>query len=327
MTKELLGEFIAQQRKLQGMTQKDLAARLHITDKAVSKWERGLSYPDVTLLEPLAEVFGLGVEELVACKEKEEEETVTVLMDISKDSLRRQKLRSDSRLAGVLVLLVLTALLVLHITTIVRETRECTIFLTEQTGEGNYIYVEEEGHLLKLKCAPEVDFDEIAADNMVYRIVCRWDRRTHEGNASVCEKTDIAVLGTKMGQIGSAYILDTGFVREGFDPDAPKDALFGYKSVYCELKNCYPNPYGTGYLYTYVYYSYDRIEGEIVEKRLVEVEDCLGTRLKDFDGDSETELLVYTRWQEKPYLLYDWVNDAPEEIWLDEVPAEWQRIA
>ena len=43
MTKEQLGAFIAQQRKLQGMTQKDLAARLHITDKAVSKWERGVS--------------------------------------------------------------------------------------------------------------------------------------------------------------------------------------------------------------------------------------------------------------------------------------------
>ena len=93
MTKELLGNFIAQQRKALGMTQKDLAERLHITDKAVSKWERGLSYPDVTLLEPLADVFGLGVEELVACKEREGEEAVSVLMDISKESLRYQKIR------------------------------------------------------------------------------------------------------------------------------------------------------------------------------------------------------------------------------------------
>ena len=78
------------------MTQKDLAARLHITDKAVSKWERGLSYPDVTLLEPLAEVFGLGIEELMACKEsrEEEERPVNVLMDISKENLRRQKRRA-----------------------------------------------------------------------------------------------------------------------------------------------------------------------------------------------------------------------------------------
>jgi transcriptional regulator with XRE-family HTH domain len=57
MNKEQLGAFIAERRKEEHMTQKDLAARLHITDKAVSKWERGLSYPDVTLLEPLAEAL------------------------------------------------------------------------------------------------------------------------------------------------------------------------------------------------------------------------------------------------------------------------------
>ena len=50
MNKERLGTFIAENRKAFGMTQKDLAETLHITDKAVSKWERGLSYPDVTLL-------------------------------------------------------------------------------------------------------------------------------------------------------------------------------------------------------------------------------------------------------------------------------------
>ena len=61
MTKERLGTFIAENRRSRDMTQRDLAERLHITDKAVSKWERGLSYPDVTLMEPLAEVFGLGV--------------------------------------------------------------------------------------------------------------------------------------------------------------------------------------------------------------------------------------------------------------------------
>ena len=64
MKKEQLGAFIAERRKEARMTQKDLAERLHITDKAVSKWERGLIYPDVTLLEPLAEALGLGVEEL-----------------------------------------------------------------------------------------------------------------------------------------------------------------------------------------------------------------------------------------------------------------------
>lgn len=61
LDKELFGAFIAENRKRQGLTQQHLAGRLHITDKAVSKWERGLSYPDVTLLQPLAAALGLRV--------------------------------------------------------------------------------------------------------------------------------------------------------------------------------------------------------------------------------------------------------------------------
>ena len=49
MDREMLGRFIAQRRKERNMTQRELAEKLHVTDKAVSKWERGLSYPDVTL--------------------------------------------------------------------------------------------------------------------------------------------------------------------------------------------------------------------------------------------------------------------------------------
>ena len=68
MNKERLGNFISGERRNLGLTQRDLAAALHVTDKAVSKWERGLSYPDVTLLEPLAAALDLGVEELMACR-------------------------------------------------------------------------------------------------------------------------------------------------------------------------------------------------------------------------------------------------------------------
>ena len=54
MTHEMTGPLIRRLRKERGMTQKDLAARLNVTDKAVSKWERDLSLPDVALLLPLA---------------------------------------------------------------------------------------------------------------------------------------------------------------------------------------------------------------------------------------------------------------------------------
>ncbi len=60
-----MGPFIAQLRKEKKLTQKDLAVQLHITDKAVSKWERGLSCPDIALLAPLADILGVTTGELL----------------------------------------------------------------------------------------------------------------------------------------------------------------------------------------------------------------------------------------------------------------------
>ena len=64
--KEAFGTFLSQLRKEKGMTQKDLAERLFVSDKAVSKWERGLSLPDVTLLQPLADLMEVTISELLS---------------------------------------------------------------------------------------------------------------------------------------------------------------------------------------------------------------------------------------------------------------------
>lgn len=60
------GALIAARRKALGLTQKQLAERLLVSDKAVSKWENGASYPEVTLLPPLAQTLGITVDELLA---------------------------------------------------------------------------------------------------------------------------------------------------------------------------------------------------------------------------------------------------------------------
>ncbi len=65
MDNKKIGQFIAELRKEQRLTQRELAEKLHVTDKAVSKWERGLSYPDVSLLLALAEILGVTVGELL----------------------------------------------------------------------------------------------------------------------------------------------------------------------------------------------------------------------------------------------------------------------
>lgn len=65
MNNEKMGQFIAELRKSSQMTQRELAAKLNITDKAVSKWERGLSSPDISLLTSIAEIFGVSTGELL----------------------------------------------------------------------------------------------------------------------------------------------------------------------------------------------------------------------------------------------------------------------
>jgi transcriptional regulator with XRE-family HTH domain len=68
MKDKTMAEVITARRKALGMTQKDLAEKMNITDKAVSKWERGLACPDTASIPRLAQVLGISLEELMACE-------------------------------------------------------------------------------------------------------------------------------------------------------------------------------------------------------------------------------------------------------------------
>ena len=68
MTNKSMGDIICALRKEKGMTQKDLADMLNITDKAVSKWERNNAFPDTATIPKIAEIFGVSVEELMNAK-------------------------------------------------------------------------------------------------------------------------------------------------------------------------------------------------------------------------------------------------------------------
>ncbi len=65
-----IGETISSLRKKKGLTQNELAEKMNVTDKAVSKWERDLSCPDVNTISRLAEVLDVSVEELLNAKEQ-----------------------------------------------------------------------------------------------------------------------------------------------------------------------------------------------------------------------------------------------------------------
>lgn len=78
LDKEKFGAFLVQLRKERGLTQKELAEKLYVSDKAVSKWERGLSLPDISLLQPMAEMMEVSVTELLSGRRIPEDQPLTV---------------------------------------------------------------------------------------------------------------------------------------------------------------------------------------------------------------------------------------------------------
>lgn len=61
MDPKVFGTFIAKRRKEKNMTQADLAMKLNVTVKAVSRWERGIGFPDINTIEPLASALEISV--------------------------------------------------------------------------------------------------------------------------------------------------------------------------------------------------------------------------------------------------------------------------
>ena len=82
MSNKSIGEIISSLRKEKGMTQNALAEKMNVTDKAVSKWERNLSYPDVNSIPKLAEILGTTVEELLNAQSKKENSKVDEIINI-----------------------------------------------------------------------------------------------------------------------------------------------------------------------------------------------------------------------------------------------------
>lgn len=78
MDPKKFGQFIAENRKEKNMTQADLAQIIGVTDKAVSRWERGIGFPDINTLEPLSRALGISILELMRSRKSDvERETLS----------------------------------------------------------------------------------------------------------------------------------------------------------------------------------------------------------------------------------------------------------
>jgi len=120
-----IGSFIAKLRREKNLTQKDLASKLGVTDKAVSKWERGLGCPDVSLLETLSKVLNVSILELLKGKridvqelnENNANEFIIETVNYSK----KEKIKKYKRiLLNILSCLIVTIVIVLTLANILQ---------------------------------------------------------------------------------------------------------------------------------------------------------------------------------------------------------------
>ncbi len=111
MDARTFGGFVAACRREKGMTQAELAEKLHVTDKAVSRWERGVGFPNIATLEPLAAALEVSVLELMKSERIEaahlgQEEAAGVVLDtldVAKDQRQRERRNVLALLGGVAV--------------------------------------------------------------------------------------------------------------------------------------------------------------------------------------------------------------------------------
>ena len=110
-----IGKYIAEKRKALGLTQKQLAEQLGMSDKSVSKWERGICLPDVSVYLELCKILGITINEFLAGEDISEENLTEKsednLLQVAKDSKHRQK-----HLKGMIAVLALTAVLAIAAT-------------------------------------------------------------------------------------------------------------------------------------------------------------------------------------------------------------------
>ena len=89
-------------RKQRNWTQKDLAQRLNVTDKSVSKWERGLNFPDIAMLEPLATALDTTVVELLGIENAPEVEKLEAVTNLAVEETARMRKETKERALVIL---------------------------------------------------------------------------------------------------------------------------------------------------------------------------------------------------------------------------------
>ena len=116
MDSKKIGQFIAKLRKEKGLTQKQLGNKLYVTDKAISKWERGLNLPDIILLQKLANEFDIEVSDILNAQiGSNKKENIKKELEILKSQIENNnKLKTKKMIFCIVCLLCITMIVILQ---------------------------------------------------------------------------------------------------------------------------------------------------------------------------------------------------------------------
>ena len=105
-----IGRFIAELRKSKNLTQQELADKLLVTDRAVSKWERGLSLPDASKMLDLCNILGITVNELLTCEVIDMENYNKKAEELLIEMAKQEELKNKKLIVNMYVLLITTSI-------------------------------------------------------------------------------------------------------------------------------------------------------------------------------------------------------------------------
>ncbi len=130
MDEKRFGRFIAERRKAKGWTQVMLAKKICVTDKAVSKWERGAGFPDIKTLEPLASALDISLSELMYGEKLEKITSTQKLDEVVSNTIDLAVYQSEIHMRNMLIGIAITAFLLV------------TLFLLDlENGVGTFFFI------------------------------------------------------------------------------------------------------------------------------------------------------------------------------------------
>jgi transcriptional regulator with XRE-family HTH domain len=162
MNQEKIGKFIAYCRKEKNMTQEELAQRLHLTDKAISKWENGRCLPDLSILEPLSKTLDVSINEILSGEKIKEEElkdhtdkNIIDVVNYSDEKIKR--IKRAIKVSSIIMIIALATLMFASDYDHIKEGKKPDFMFLVSKKDNKYTYLGLGSKLVREVAVEETD--------------------------------------------------------------------------------------------------------------------------------------------------------------------------